>query len=656
MEYVLDLTEVDKSLVNGDPSRIRQILTNLVGNAIKFTEEGEIVVSASLTKLANGRLAFQCMVSDTGIGIPANKQKTLFDLFSQADASTTRKYGGTGLGLSIVKKLCLMMGGDVELESHEGEGSCFKFHIILENSDESKVIKPIHDISQMNILVVDDNPTNCRLVAKQISYWGAKVELSNSAEEVMRLLKERSHDKTKFLFDLILVDLNMPGMNGIELAQSIHVDDRLKVKKLVLMTPMNYKADSEYLSNVGFSSYFPKPATTLDLLSALGTPFSDTLTSHRASITSEFDSNSDAGQPKKLGLNELQWDSKIRILLVEDNQVNQEVARAILSEFGLNADIAEDGQEAIDMLNISSESDPYSILFMDCQMPRMDGYTASKLIREGEAGKRYVKIPIVAITANAMKQDKEKCLSSGMDEYISKPIEPMELVKKLLIWFKPNEHSVKKSIKSDKVKIMNDEDQNEMDEIWDEQALLKRSLGKEKLMHSLITMFLKSAPKQINDLELACENKDSEQVRYLAHTIKGGAANLSALQVQNVALRLEELAKQELCEGYQDIFQQLKGHFDQVVDIFEKYVASKIQQNNQLEEMADNDVLDALLKTKLLLSDGAYISPDEVSFCDEQFSNSLIKPDMKNLKDLILQFDTDEALTLIGKIESKLSH
>lgn len=656
LEYILDLTDVDVSLVEGDPSRIRQILTNLVGNAIKFTERGEILVTASLQELKDGRLSFKCTVSDTGIGVPQNKQKTLFDLFSQADASTTRKYGGTGLGLSIVKKLCLLMGGDVELESKEGKGSCFKVHISLEKSKKAEVITPMHDVSDIGVLVVDDNSTNCQVIANQLTHWGARVEMASSSNDAMKLLDKRLQGEEKIAVDLVLIDMNMPEVNGIELAKLIRSDNRFESLKLVMMTPMNYKGNQD-LSKLNCSVHFPKPATTIDLLTTLEMVHGSSQSKFKANgRIDQFKLDEVLSSSKNIGLDGLQWDSRLRILLVEDNQVNQEVARGMLTELGLNADIAEDGQEAIEMLNASSQSDPYSIIFMDCQMPRMDGYTASSLIRKGEAGVKYVEIPIVAITANAMKEDREKCIQSGMDEYISKPIEPEKMLEKLLIWFKPINHSVAKDRNVEKVKNMSNENQEEMDKVWDEQALLKRSLGKEKLMRSLIAMFLKSTPNQVEELGKACAGSDTEQVRMLAHTIKGGAANLSALRVQQSALELEEQAKQGATGDYPKTFLQLKTHFDEAIATLEKYINEKTEQSNNLEKMTNNQVLEALFKTKLALSEGAYISPDEVGYCDVQYETASIQAEMKDLKDLILQFDTEDALTLISQIEFKLNN
>lgn len=654
LEFILDLTEVEVPLVKGDPSRIRQILTNLVGNAIKFTEEGEILVSASLKELDNGKLDFQCVVVDTGIGVPKNKQKNLFDLFSQADTSTTRKYGGTGLGLSIVKKLCLMMGGDVELDSLEGQGSRFKFNVTLEKVAGAETIKPSHDVSGLRILLVDDNPTNCQVVAKQLAHWGAQVKGFNSSSEVMKLLDENSKEGTQPPFDLVLADMNMPDTNGLELVKLIRSDTRFNSLKLVMMTPMSYKDDRE-LEKLGCTNYFPKPATTIDLLTTLNAVQDDeSLANNTDSCMTRFELGEGHSLLDNLASRNLQWESNLRILLVEDNQVNQEVARGILSELGLNADIAEDGQEAIDLLNMSSEDDPYSILFMDCQMPRMDGYTASQLIRNGEAGIRYIEIPIVAITANAMKEDKEKCLQSGMNEYVSKPIEPIKMIEKLLIWFKPIGYSIDQHKDKSQVINMSDNNEDKSNLIWDEQALLKRSLGKEKLMRSLIAMFLKSSPKQVDELESACINMDSEKVRHLAHTIKGGAANLSALRVQQSALELEELAKQQRSEEYQETFVQLNSHFEEVIELFERYTDANTEKDSNLEKMSNNAVLTALSETKQALAEGAYISPDEVSYCDVQYDSSLIQTEMRELKNLILQFETEDAIALIGQIEAKL--
>jgi PAS domain S-box-containing protein len=652
IEFILDTSEVKQTKVFGDPGRIRQVFTNLVGNAIKFTEQGEIRVVASLHQSEDGDLLLEASVSDTGIGVPKNKQKTLFDLFSQADTSTTRKYGGTGLGLSIVKKLCIMMGGDILLDSEPGVGSTFRFYIKLEKSDHARAIKPQIDISKYQVLLVDDNLTNREAIAKQLSQWGVPVELATSGAEAMRLLEQRLSSNLH-LYNLVIIDMQMPEMDGIELVKIIRRDKLLDEINLVMMTPMSYRTDSDLFKQLGCAHHFPKPANCSDLFASLYVI--NNIDKQSSNLPAQLSCSVFSGVSLDTSaIQSIEWDKDIRILLVEDNQVNQEVARGILQELGLNADIAQDGQEAIEMLNVARESDRYSIVFMDCQMPRMDGYTASSNIRRGDAGERYKKIPIVALTANAMKQDREKCLKAGMDEYVSKPIDPQQILEKLLIWFEPKKIQKSHQQTETKVKIMNDTVQTNSMQAWDEQALLRRSLGKENLMNSLISMFLKSTPSQVTELQQACEAKDVEQVRHIAHTIKGGAANLSALRLQESAKDLEEQAKLQQVELFEETFLQLKQDFQQVIEIFEQHTASKQEPKDDESSMSDNELLDALSKTHTALSEGDYISPDEVDYCNYHFSNSQIDAEMKKLKELILQFDTDEAITLIEKIKSQI--
>ncbi len=529
LEFILDLTGLEQNLVKGDPGRIRQILTNLVGNAIKFTEQGEIEVKAELIQLENGRTRLNCTVSDTGIGIPEAKQSSLFELFSQADASTTRKYGGTGLGLSIVKKLCQMMNGDVTLDSNYQAGSQFNFYIELEESVHSIPIKPMESVKQLSLLLVEDNSKTRDVISKQLKMWGVNVVAADSSASAMKYLEQAVVEKRTF--DLAVVDMELPEIDGVELVKSIRSEREFDTTLVALMIPVTNRQDNRFFTELGCSFCFPKPAAISDLITLVELPFDKSDPSHGKNTSLDIAEEIEIKNAASSAIVEdIEWSKSIRILLVEDNQVNQEVARGILHELGLNVDIAADGQEAIDMLIAAQEKDLYSIIFMDCQMPRMDGYTASRLIREGRAGESYSKIPIVAITANAMKEDKEKCLQAGMSEYISKPIDPNELLEKLLIWFKPIKQAKKKIQNKTKVNTMNDEQQAVL-VVWDEQALLKRSLGNDKLMTSLITMFVNSTPKQISELAEACKNQEAEKVRHIAHTIKGGAANLSALQL-----------------------------------------------------------------------------------------------------------------------------
>jgi len=664
LEYILNTTDIQDSHVKGDPSRLRQILTNLVGNAIKFTEKGEILVQTKLIEEGE-RIRFECVVSDTGIGIAEEKQSTLFDLFSQADTSTTRKYGGTGLGLSIVKRLCIMMGGDIVLDSSAGKGSDFKFNILLDKSTKSKKVVPSIDMAKLDILVVDDNITNCRVLSSQLESWGARVVSATSGEQALAICNRLSSEKKSPYFDLGLIDMEMPIMDGATLGNKLLSQPKYNDMKLVMMTSMHHREDEKYFAKLGFFSYFPKPTTTFDLLSVLST-FAEGNQNHDGSVTEAGDTLATIGQAfnqNKIYFEKLHWPRNLRVLIVEDNQVNQEVARGILGEQGLQADVAENGKEAIEMLKSASYEDPYTFIFMDCQMPIMDGYTTSRLIRNGNAGESYTKIPIVAMTANAMKEDKDKCLNAGMDEYISKPIEPYNISEKISIWFTPLMEKQEMISKPNNEKTMLNklsvdatiESQSPAVGIshnlaWDKEAVFKRVMGKEKLMNSLISMFTSTTPNYIKELAGAIESVDREEVRHLAHTIKGVAANLSANKVREKAAEIELSAKQNDTASFEPLFEQLESEFSQVMSIFGDYIQDGLSESKA--KISDDEAHAFLIKIRELLHEGTYISPEDLSICDSEFENQSISSGMKTLKNLVLQFDADAALTLISDIEA----
>ncbi|MDH5425217.1 MAG: PAS domain S-box protein [Gammaproteobacteria bacterium] len=429
LELVLDVSAINDTKVNGDPGRVRQILTNLVSNAIKFTDEGEVIIRASIQAEKENILRFECSVCDTGIGIELDKQAHLFESFSQVDASTTRKYGGTGLGLSIAKKLSELMDGDLKMESEVGKGSCFSTRLYFQKSKLLQQVLPEIDISAMTILVVDDNATNRQVLRTQFECWGANVEEASSGLEALELCAARANEKEHPFYDIAFIDMQMPAMDGEELGKKIKADKRFQSLKLVMMTPMGFQGETSYVSDHGFSACFPKPATTSDLFDALTvvTENSDHMNVEQY-MTEKNEEQSEASADDN------DWPENTRVLLVEDNQVNQIVALSTLEALGVSADVAGNGIEALQALKAAPLDAPYTLVFMDCQMPEMDGFEASRRIRAGDAGGANTKIPIVALTANAMKEDEKKCLAAGMSDYLSKPFEEIQLKDKLLKW------------------------------------------------------------------------------------------------------------------------------------------------------------------------------------------------------------------------------
>mgnify|MGYP000633196351 CR=1 FL=1 len=537
LEMVLDLTQIEHSSVQGDPGRLRQILTNIVGNSIKFTETGEIVIRAGLKEAIDNNIIFICSIKDTGIGIPKAKQAKLFDVFTQVDASTTRKYGGTGLGLSIVKRLCELMGGSISVNSKIGAGSCFEFTVTFKTSDQSVQVIPKVDMTKLNLLVVDDNNTNREVLIGQLEHWGAEVIEATDGPSALDCLYKRAECTDNPLFDVAFLDMQMPGMDGATLGKTIRADARFNTMKLVMMTSMSHRGDAKFFADQGFDAYFPKPATTSDLFDALSVVVEggDALRQASPLVTHHYLHSLDHEQ------HTAHWPAETRLLLVEDNHINQEVALGVLDGIELQADVAGDGLEALHALTSAPDENPYTLVLMDCQMPEMDGYEASRQIRAGKAGTRNQSITIIAMTANAMKGDREKCLEAGMSDYLSKPIEPDALNSMMEKWLTSSSRSTKINTTTNENMTNSDK---ETTVIWDKPAALKRLGGKEKLLNKLLILFANDTSIRVKELQAAVDEGDINEVRNLAHAIKGSAANISGLQLQQLTGEMELIAKE----------------------------------------------------------------------------------------------------------------
>jgi signal transduction histidine kinase/DNA-binding response OmpR family regulator len=409
--------EVPTSL-RGDPGRLTQVLNNLLGNAVKFTEEGEVVLRASLTEERSGEAVVRFEVRDTGIGMTEEQQARLFRSFAQADASTTRRYGGTGLGLAISKQLVELMGGEIGVESEPGVGSTFFFQVLLEKQPEGNASSParIADLRDLRVLVVDDNETNRKIVHHQVISWGMKNGMAGDGPRALEVLLEFARNSKPY--DLAIIDMHMPGMDGMELASRIKAEPAISRTQLVMLTSLGRCVDAEEARRVGIDAYLTKPVKQSKLYDAIATVMgapAQTTPEEAQPITPE------RGREERSP-------SGARVLVAEDNAVNQKVAVKMLERLGYRADVAADGLEAVEALSRV----PYAAVLMDVQMPEMDGYEATAEIRrmEGDKGRT----PIIAMTANAMEGDREKALATGMDDYVPKPVKPAELGAVLARW------------------------------------------------------------------------------------------------------------------------------------------------------------------------------------------------------------------------------
>jgi signal transduction histidine kinase/CheY-like chemotaxis protein len=568
LEIILDLAGIEDSMIKSDPGRIRQILTNLLGNAIKFTQNGEILIKAKL--IANstnpeGKLTLECSISDTGIGIPEDKKSSLFGAFNQVDSSTTRKYGGTGLGLTICKKLCELMGGDIKVIDKTEKGSCFEFTLLVEKSENSTLVIPEVDISALHILIVDDNKTNREVLRSQLQLWGAQVSEADSGETALALCKESLENKDTPFFDIALLDMQMPNMSGEILAKKLQNNPFYAAMKLVMMTSIGKRGDAIFFASIGFSAYFPKPTTTSDLFKALSVVAEGGEILQQASplVTHDYLSAMQVVESDNKEKTSTPWPKNTRILIVEDNRINQMVAMGVLNELGVSADVVANGLEALTSLKDSLRSQPYSLVIMDCQMPEMDGYEATRRIRLGEAGEEHTITPIIAMTANAMQGDKEKCITAGMDDYLTKPIEPNKVNEKLMLWMgiesqeatldteKINSdnltqnHPLKNEPTTELEAELEAELESEIAPLWQQSALLKRLGGNPKKMALLVRCYLDDSEEKTRELKQAIKEHNWEQINYNLHSIKGAVGNLGGVQVQSLVASIEELSKEE---------------------------------------------------------------------------------------------------------------
>jgi len=520
LELINVLDHQVPSLLCGDPGRLRQILINLTGNSIKFTKKGEISVRTTLESEDATHVIVRISVIDTGIGIPKDSMNRLFESFSQVDSSTTRKYGGTGLGLTISKQLVEKMGGRIGVESEEGKGSTFWFTAVFEKQPEGREQKRVlpEDIKEKRFLIVDDNKTNRYILKKQLTLWACRYEEASGGEEALEKLKAAFDDKDPF--EIAILDMQMPVMDGAELGKKIKQNTDLQNTILVLMSSMGQRGDAKLLKDIGFAAYLIKPVKQSQLFDTLST------------VAVGMHKKSDEKQATSLVTrHSLVEDKKhnTRILLAEDNRINQKVAVNILKKLGYSADIAANGKEAVKAMEMIA----YNIVLMDCQMPELDGYDATREIRNPESNVLNHNVTVVAMTANAMKEDREKCLESGMDDYLSKPVKPQELDNMLKKWLsKQNESSLDEPLLLEK-------------EVLDWAGFLERAMDDENIAKEIFDEFLKEIPTRIDNINKAVKKGDVLELKKKAHTLKGSSANTGAVGLQEIAYKIEQSAADE---------------------------------------------------------------------------------------------------------------
>jgi two-component system, sensor histidine kinase and response regulator len=545
------------SALRGDPGRLSQILTNLLGNAIKFTEEGEVVLRVSLAEEQGEAAVVSFEVRDTGIGMTPEQRARLFQAFTQADVSTTRRYGGTGLGLVISKQLVEMMGGEIDVESEPGEGSIFRFTAKLQKQPEGAqtTITPREDFEDLRILIVDDNETNRKILHAQVISWGLKNGQAEGGSRALQMLRAAAQKGESY--DLAILDLHMPGMDGIGLAHTIKADPSIASTKLILLTSMGLRGEAEQARRVGFSAYLTKPVRQSKLYDAIAT------------VVGSAPSLADAPLVDRRRVGEAhtrERPARAHVLVAEDNQVNQRVAVMMLQRLGYRADVAANGLEAIEALSRI----PYSAVLMDVQMPEMDGYAATREIRRHEAvaGRRSImmgrpirRTPIIAMTANAMQGDREKALEAGMDDYIPKPVKTEQLDAVLKHWIlRPEDATTALEAGSDHgTSKDNSIDRSVLAGLRELQVE-----GEPDIVAELAQMYLEEVPLRLTELRDAVEIGDAPSVERIAHTLKGSSGSMGAVGMEVICAGLEEIGGSEELETAPALISRLEEEFGRV--------------------------------------------------------------------------------------------
>ncbi len=589
--------------MDGDPNRIRQILNNLITNAIAFTDKGEVVVRLTQSDAGEGQSSYQCDVQDTGAGISPEMQAQLFSAFTQEDTSVTRGHGGIGMGLAITKELVSMMGGEITFRSRLGGGTRFSFTMDLENVDAEEVpTARRRTLAGAHVLVVDDNDTNRTILFHQLTSWGMIVETAESGQVALTTLRESYENNQRF--DTVVLDLHMPGMDGLELARLIQADPNLKDIKALLLTSASLPLEAAELRKLGIYKYVSKPVRQSVLHDSLAS-----LMPNQKAMPAETLINNP--KPKNA-----------RVLLVEDNMVNRDVAVGMLEHLGCHVTLAEDGSAAVEM----GESEKYDIVLMDCQMPLMDGYEATRLIKTD--GALNAPTPVVALTANATSGDREKCLSAGMDDYVSKPVRTRMLSHMLDKWVAhpinkldpkvldqdppmlftgvrdsdlryeeglaagavpilPEEHlhpvSAQSEISAPKAPVGRVKPTQEKDtesapiashinvEAIETIRAMQRP-GKDDLLSKVVGVFFSKTPEVIEQMQLAANEGDTETAFAAAHSLSSSSAYLGAERMSELCHQIQSVAEAKDVDDLKELVSSLKDEYGRVADQLNEFV------------------------------------------------------------------------------------
>ena len=681
LEVLLDIAQNIPRFLKGDPLRLGQVLINLANNAVKFTDEGEIVISAQLIKENKDQVTLEFAVSDTGIGLSPEQIDNLFEAFSQADTSTTRKYGGTGLGLTICKRLVGMMGGEISVQSTPGQGSTFKFTAVCGQSEQKKlqVLKSPPDLKGLRVLVVDDNATAREILKGMLASFGFKVSLATNGEEGIKELEKASK-----AHDLVLMDWKMPGMNGIEASRRIKKHPGLtKVPTIIMVTGYGREEIMRQADQIGFESLLIKPVSASVLLDTILQVFGKEVTA-----------TSRIAEIKEQQAEALAHIQGAEVLLVEDNEINQEVARELLEGVGLPVTIAANGEDAVKAVKEKN----FEAVLMDVQMPVMDGFEATRRIRNLETGPAVVPyervygaesmrikidkisdlkseipdpkskiqgVPIIAMTAHAMTGDKEMCIEAGMNDYVSKPIDPEKLFSALVRWIKPGKRLVPDYL------LARAAEDTQADERLPLSGLPGISVesglsmvgGNRKLYRKLLSKFRRNYTSVADDIKYAMEKDDSKTATRLAHTIKGLAGNIGAQDLHLAATDLETALRQKQIQAIPERLNKFSSNLELVLgsifamEIQEPDPATNTPPAEQIPDPVDSDRVFFLLnKLRQLLEEDDFRAVRSLETFRASVPAGVAGDELADLEKHIERYAFKEALETLSAVEYTLTH
>jgi len=553
-------------MVRGDPFRLRQVLANLLNNAMKFTPKGEVIVRANVLSEAELDTRVYLSVEDTGIGIAPEAREKVFEQFSQADGSTTRQFGGTGLGLAICKRLVGLMGGSIGVVSMPGKGSTFWIDLILPKGQGMVPVPTfVPNLDGVRVLVVDDNHTNLEILQLQLASWRIRVTSAEGGEQALKEMVSATQAGTPF--ELVVLDMHMPRMNGLQLARAIKARPELAKTRLIMLTSTYEAGNTQEREQAGILRCVNKPIRQSELYEVIswaltaGQPVFNSAESHGEAVATA------------------QRESVLRgsVLLAEDNPVNQEVAKAMLAKLGLAVDIANNGEEALALI----EQQTYDVVLMDCQMPVMDGYQATAAIRERQASNSK-RLPIVALTANAMEGDRDQCLAAGMDDYLAKPYSRTQLQQVLSRWLEPEglqperlQPNAGEVAAPAAVSVVDTPTAVDTPLAERSAALNMKFLdqlreldpsGGMGLARQILQVYLDSSRNTVGQVEQAIATGDSEALRRAAHSLKSSSANVGAETLSGLFKQLEGLGREAKLDEASAVFDGARREYDQAVN------------------------------------------------------------------------------------------